>query len=200
MGPGMMGYGNMGPGMMGRNGMAGYGMMGWGGRGASMCTMMTAHIDGRLAYLKAELKITDAQESLWDAYAKAARDNAQTMEARCATMMSQGGPNKLALPDRLDLHEQFMAAQLESLRAMNKTLKPLYAALSDKQKQVADHVVDCALSGWRSMDRMDVVDAVSRYPIDSGSGPRRRGLGCPRKIHLERRRSWRPLSWALPRS
>ena len=146
MGPnGMMGYGP-GYGMMGPNGMMGYGnmgpgMMGWNGQGASMCTMMTAHIDGRLAYLKTELKITDAQESLWDAYANAARDNAQAMTARCTTMMSQGGSKTLALPDRLDQHEQFMAAQLDSLRTMNKALKPLYAALSDSQKQVANQLM-----------------------------------------------------------
>ena len=137
MGPGMMGYGNMGP-----------GMMGWNGQGASMCTMMTAHIDGRLAYLKTELKITDAQESLWDAYANAARDNAQSMTARCTAMMSQTGPNALALPDRLDQHEQFMSAQLDALRALNKSLKPLYTALNDAQKQVANQLI------WSPMGMM----------------------------------------------
>ena len=67
----------------------------------------------RLAYLKAELKITDAQEPLWKAYAAAARDNAQGMQARCTAMMSPKGAAGLSLPDRLDLHEQFMATQLE---------------------------------------------------------------------------------------
>ncbi len=140
MGPGMMGYGPMGPGMMGQNG-GGLGMMGWGGRGAAMCTMMAGHIDGRLAYLKAELKITDAQESLWTAYANAARDNAQGMLTRCTAMMGQGAANALALPDRLDQHEQFMAAQLDALRTLNKTVKPLYAALSDTQKQAANQLM-----------------------------------------------------------
>jgi hypothetical protein len=40
----------------------------------------------------------------------------------------------------LDQHEQFMAAQLDALRAMNKALKPLYAALSETQKQAADQL------------------------------------------------------------
>ena len=34
-----------------------------------------------------------------------------------------------------------MAAQLDALRAMNKTLKPLYAALSDTQKQAANQFI-----------------------------------------------------------
>jgi hypothetical protein len=104
-----------------------------------MCNAMGSHIDGRLAYIKAELKVTDAQESLWNAYAAAARDNAKTMVARCTTMMGKRD-SQVSLPDRLDRNEQLMAAQLEAMRAMNKTLKPLYAELSDSQKKTADQL------------------------------------------------------------
>src|SRR5215471_1719663 len=52
--------------MMGRDGMA---MMGAMGR----------HVEGRLAFLKTELKITDAQLPLWSAVADAMRANAKTM-------------------------------------------------------------------------------------------------------------------------
>jgi hypothetical protein len=101
---------------------------------------MAGHIEGRLAYIKAELKITEAQEPLWKSYAGAARDNAQAMSAHCTAMMGKNGLDKLSLPDRLDQHEQFMAAQLDALRAMNKALKPLYAALTDTQKQAANQL------------------------------------------------------------
>ena len=84
-GPGMMSQGGMGPGMMSQGGM-GPGMMAEGGMGPAMCAAMAGHVDGRLAYLKAELKITEAQEPLWNAYAAAARDNAKDMLARCTTM------------------------------------------------------------------------------------------------------------------
>ena len=119
-------------GMMGPRGM-GYGgpgswMMGQGGFSQAMCNVMANHIEGRLAYINAELKITEAQGSLWNAYAAAARDNANAMRAHCTTMMSKRSAN---LPDRLEQHEQLMAVQLDAVRAMNKSLKPLYAALSD---------------------------------------------------------------------
>ena len=128
----------MGPSsMMGHGGMGSW-MMGGSGPSARMCGMMIAHIDGRLAYLKTELKITDAQTSLWNTYAEAARDNAQGMPARCTAMMPTTGATGLSLPDRLDQHEQFMAAQLEATRTTNKALKPLFAALSDGQKQTAN--------------------------------------------------------------
>jgi len=119
-GPGMMGEGGMGPWMMGESGF-----------GPAMCAAMARHVDGRLAFLKAELKITEAQEPLWKVYASAARDNANGMVGRCTTMMGFKATAEASLPDRLDLHEQFMAAQLDSLRAMNKALKPLYAAFSE---------------------------------------------------------------------
>ena len=129
--------------MMGPRGMTGYGgpgswMMGQGGSSQAMCNVMANHIEGRLAYIKTELKITEAQESLWNTYAAAARDNANAMRAHCTTMMSKRSGSSLS--DRLEQHEQLMATQLDALRAMNKTLKPLYAALSESQKQTADQL------------------------------------------------------------
>ena len=126
MGPGMMGYGAMGPGMMG-------------GSAETMCSAMASHIEGRLGYIKAELKVTDAQEPLWNAYAAAARENANSMMARCTTMMGKRGSQE-SLPDRLDQNEQLMAAHLDAVRAMGEALKPLYAALSDSQKKTADQL------------------------------------------------------------
>jgi len=128
MAPGMMGFGGMSPWMMGGTGSA-----------EAMCSAMGSHIEGRLAYVKAELKVTDAQEPLWNAYAVAARDNAQTIVARCTTMMGKRD-SEVSLPDRLDQNEQLMAAQLEAVRAMDKALKPLYSALSNGQKKTADQL------------------------------------------------------------
>ena len=66
MGPGMMGRDSpMGPGgMMGM--MGGCPMIGTDGQASTF-------IDGRIAFLKAELAITDAQKSVWDAYADATK-------------------------------------------------------------------------------------------------------------------------------
>lgn len=125
----MMSFGFMGPGMMGYGEMGTW-MVGWGGSGQAMCSAMAGHIEGRLAYLKAELKITEAQEPLWKSYAAAARDNEDAVLARCSAMMSRRGAFTLSLPDRLDQHEQLMAAKLEAEHAINKALKPLYAALA----------------------------------------------------------------------
>ena len=60
---GMMGM------MMGRDGMGGMPMM----------AAMAGHVEGRLAFLKTELKITEAQLPLWNAVADAIRANAKGM-------------------------------------------------------------------------------------------------------------------------
>jgi hypothetical protein len=116
----------------------------WRHHGRSMCGM-AQHIDGRLAFLKTEIKITPDQEQLWDAFASTIRDNAQSMQDRCSEMMSQT-ENKdeqswPPLPERLDKREQMLEAKLEALRSTNKALKPLYDALSDEQKKSADELI-----------------------------------------------------------
>jgi hypothetical protein len=75
--------------MMG-NGMMNQGMMTCGHM--SMSSMMHAgqHIEGRLAFLKTELKITDAQAPQWNAYADALRANAKRMHEFRSDMMSKG--------------------------------------------------------------------------------------------------------------
>jgi hypothetical protein len=132
-GPMMGGWGRGPMGMMG-DGMGRW-MMGAGVFAPQVCSMMARHVDGRLANLKAELKITDAQESLRKDYAAVLRDRAKGMLAHCtaATMGSREGAG-LSLTDRTDWHERFVSAQLDAVRATNKALKPLYAAFSDEQK------------------------------------------------------------------
>jgi hypothetical protein len=101
---------------------------------------MSDHIEGRLAYLKAELKITDAQLPQWNAFAAAVRASATQMNdmmKQGSAMMMPGG-SQPTLPQRLDLAEKHMSAHLEMLRKLKSTLLPLYASLSDEQKRSAD--------------------------------------------------------------
>lgn len=112
------------------------GMMGPGG-GMPMMRMMQGHVEGRLAFLKTELKITDAQMPLWNAVADAIRANAKDRMGMMEGMMGQG----TTLPDRLAAHEKMMVAHLEALRKFKSAVDPLYAALSDDQKKTADELL-----------------------------------------------------------
>jgi len=134
-----------GPGMPG--GMAGAGdmpMMGMirmmmGRDGMAMMGAMARHIEGRLAFLKTELKITDAQLPLWNAVADAMRANAKSMGDMAGGMM--GGSQTATLPDKLAMREKMMTAHLEALRTFKAAVDPLYAALGDEQKKTADELL-----------------------------------------------------------
>ena len=135
----------MGPGMMGQ-GMGRGGMMGMMGGGCPMMGMMdgpewprTAFAEGRIAFIKAELAITDAQKSVWDAYATALRKNLESMQTMHNTMMSASSP--VDPVERLDLHISAMEFRLQSLKEVKPALSALYAALSDDQKKKADDLL-----------------------------------------------------------
>src|SRR4051794_11006296 len=102
-----------------------------------MMRMMQGHVEGRLAFLKTELKITDAQMPLWNAVADAIRANAKGGMGMMEGMMGQGAK----LPDQLAAHEKMMTAHLDALRRFKSAVDPLYAALSDDQKKTADELL-----------------------------------------------------------
>ena len=104
-----------------------------------MMRMMMGHVEGRLAFLKTELRITDAQLPLWNAVADTIRANAKAMGDMAGGMM--GGSQSATLPDKLDMREKMMTAHLEALRKFKAAVAPLYVALSDEQKKTADELL-----------------------------------------------------------
>ena len=97
------------------------------------------HIDGQLAYYRAELHITDAQQPQWNAFADAFRAAANTLR-EAVTRATQGG-GQTAAPDLLQRRIALLSAQLEALRSVEAAGRPLYAALSDEQKRAADQLM-----------------------------------------------------------
>ncbi len=150
---GMMGQAGQG-GMMGRGGMMAEDLVGQDksgcpmggdmgfrrgmkhgmGHGAMMHSVPM--MEGRLAYIKADLEITDAQLATWNAYADAVRARHATMESMHAEMMNatQSG----SALERMDARIKAMESKVEGLKALRPTIEALYAVLSDEQKKKAD--------------------------------------------------------------
>ena len=128
------------PGAMG-GGMAGMmevmrPMMAGGGMG-----MPFEHVEGRIAYLKAELRITGAQAAPWSVFADTMRADATAMRAMHEEMAKGGmmtGVMPTALPDRITAQRKMMAAHAVMLDRMEAAAKPLYAVLSADQRKVMD--------------------------------------------------------------
>lgn len=148
-GPGMMmgnGWGGRGWGMMsgqgggpGRMMGGGCGMMGIPNSGSNFET----YTDGRIAFLQAELKITDAQKTAWNEYADALRSNSEVMvsmhqKMRAAFQQKDGDRTS---PQWLDFHIQMMKSGLVALEALKPATEALYKALSPEQRQSADRLL-----------------------------------------------------------
>ena len=120
------------------------GMMQGGGMMRMMenCPMMggmAAHAEGRIAFLKAELAITDQQKAAWDAYAAAIKKNLTGMQAMRETMMKVMQAKSPV--ERLDAHISAMDARLAALKELKPAVNTLYAALSEEQKKKADELL-----------------------------------------------------------
>ena len=141
--PGMPGSAPMMGQQDGQSGMMGHGMMSMmrpmmmgqqGGMG-----MPFEHVEGRIAFLKAELKITDAQTPSWNAFADTLRANAKAHQAVHEQMTKGGMPSSWL--DRLAFQQKALTTRLDALKALETAARPLYAVLTDEQKTLADRLL-----------------------------------------------------------
>lgn len=119
----------------------------------------TRHVEGRIAFLHAELGITDAQEAVWKALADALRQNAASLKQAMPT--DHGHDAESGVQGQLLQQQHMLEARLDGLRAINAALKPLVEVLSDEQRRALDdlflHVV-----GMMAMDGMAPMDGMMR--------------------------------------
>lgn len=117
----------------------------------------TRHVEGRIAFLHAELAITEAQEQAWKALADALRQNAAGLKQ--ATPADHGHDTGSIVMGQLLDQQHRLEARLDGLRAINAALKPLVDGLSDEQRSTLDdlfpHVAGMMdMGGMMSMDGM----------------------------------------------
>jgi hypothetical protein len=164
---GAMGHDMKGMDMKGMGGMGGMdhgggdmgGMMGGmehGGMAGMMRHMLcgvTEHVEGRLAYLKAELKLTDAQQAAWNTFADAYRATTQKTAKVCAAMDAAGPDHSMhqGVLGHLTMMEHHMSDHLDSVRGLKAAIEPLFAVLTEEQKKTADHVMPHIMGVGMSM-------------------------------------------------
>ncbi len=104
-------------------------------------------IEPRLAYLKTALKITDAQTKQWNAFADVLRKEAKDRDAKVEAMRAKfeagkGKPHpEVSAVDRLEHRQKQLTEASAELSERIAAVKPLYAVLSDDQKQTADELL-----------------------------------------------------------
>ena len=108
-------------------------------------TKPSERAEARLAYLRTALKITDAQQAQWNAFAETLRNQARSADQRMQEFRAQREqratrerPNAIA---RLELEQQRHAASATRINERLAVQRPLYAALSTEQKAIADELL-----------------------------------------------------------
>lgn len=100
------------------------------------------YIEGRIAFLKTELKLTSAQQPLFDKLADEMRAGAKTMQERHA-QRQQASATPPVQPSALEKLEHRQAMMKEMTAAQDRYLaafRPFYQSLSPEQKKTADEL------------------------------------------------------------
>ena len=126
---------------------------GQGQRQARVFQLPSQRVEARLAATKAQLKITDAQNTLWENFAGVLRNQARAMDtrfqerrAKWEAAKAQGADPRAQRPqvsaiERLEHRQQRLQQASARLNDVLAAAKPLYASFSPEQKQVADTIL-----------------------------------------------------------
>jgi hypothetical protein len=100
---------------------------------------LEARVEGRLAYAKTLLGITDSEAAAWKAYEDVSRANVHRLrEARQAMMFAEQSGSPI---DRMQAQTNMMQAQLDARKALQPVTEALYKALTLEQRERADAVI-----------------------------------------------------------
>ena len=110
-------------------------MQGQGGMGG---LDLTERVEGRIAFLKAELAITDRQGDKWNALADALRAYSAALKSAHPAGMDTMVPDLVA---QLDQSEKRLSAELDGVRGLKAALAPLWAVLTDEQRSTATELL-----------------------------------------------------------
>jgi periplasmic protein CpxP/Spy len=103
-------------------------------------------VDGRIAFLKAELKITPQQETQWQQVASAMRENAKSLDQAITSARQNRGTTDVL--QRLQIREEFAKVRADNDARLLTAFKPLYAGLSPDQQQIANQLLGPHHHGW----------------------------------------------------
>jgi Spy/CpxP family protein refolding chaperone len=103
---------------------------------------MAGHADGWIAFVKAELAITDSQEPQWKAVERVLREGMAERGQRKSEMHDlRAGADDTAMPDRLATRIAMMESHLARMKEMQTALGELYGVLTPEQQKSADAVL-----------------------------------------------------------
>ena len=101
-------------------------------------TTAVEQTEARIKQLHGALKITEAQEVLWNNLTQVMRDNAKDMDT--LTKDKAETANTMNAVEHLKFHSQITEAHLAQLKKFIPPFETLYNSMSDEQKKIADTI------------------------------------------------------------
>lgn len=116
------------------------------GKGMNMgMGMPFEHVEGRIAFLQTEIGITDTQREQWNAFADSLRRNADVHRTMHNQMMGPGAPSSQTWLQKVQQKSRMMSTHAEALKAVDTAAGPLYAVLTEDQRQKAESLLSGAM-------------------------------------------------------
>lgn len=97
-------------------------------------------LDGRIAYMKAIIQVTPAQEPQWEKVVQAMRQDSQERQKAFEEMRAHRNDPQNAV-SRLEMRGRFATVRAQQTERFLAAFRPFYSSLSDAQKQAADQIL-----------------------------------------------------------
>jgi LTXXQ motif family protein len=96
------------------------------------------HTEAQIKQLQGTLKITEAQQELWDNLTSVMRENAKDMDVFTKERAENTKPMNAL--EHMKLHSQITEAHLAQLKKLIPPFEAFYNSMSDQQKNITDIV------------------------------------------------------------
>jgi len=103
------------------------------------------HTEAQIKQLQGALKITEAQQELWDNLTQVMRENAEDMDA--LTKERAEGTKTMNAVEHMKFHSQITKAHLDQLEKFLPPFEAFYDSMSDEQKNITDKIFQTGMYG-----------------------------------------------------
>ncbi len=105
--------------------------------------------ESRIIMLQSALKITDAQELLWNSLTLVMRENAKEMDSLSKDRAEK--MNTMNAVERMKFHSQITDTQSGQLKKFIPPFEALYTSMSEEQKNISDSIFRTGKHGKKKM-------------------------------------------------
>jgi LTXXQ motif family protein len=107
------------------------------------------HTEAQIKQLQDALKITEAQQELWDDMTQVMRENAEDMDALTDSLAKERaeGTKNMNAVEHMKFHSRITEAHSDQLKKFIPPFEALYSSMSDEQRNITDTIFRTGMYG-----------------------------------------------------